>query len=43
VNKKRSFVLPEVYYEEEDRQKQLNKVFTKLKDLEEDKSMVPNT
>jgi hypothetical protein len=43
VNKKRTFVLPEVYYEEEERQRQLNKIFLKLKDLEEDKSMVQNS
>ena len=43
MNKKRTFVLPEIYYEEEERQKQLGKVFNKLKDLEEDKSMMPTT
>ena len=36
-------MLPEIYYEEEERQKQLGKVFNKLKDLEEDKSMMPTT
>lgn len=40
VNKKRTFVLPEAYLEEEERQRSLYKVFAKLKDLEEDKSAV---
>ena len=39
VNKKRVFHIPDLYYEEEDRQRQLAKVFCKLKELEEDKSI----
>jgi hypothetical protein len=39
VNKKRTFVLPEAFLEEEERQRQMAKVFTKLKELEEDKSI----
>jgi hypothetical protein len=39
VNKKRVFHIPETYFEEEDRQRQLLKVFIKLKDFEEDKSV----
>jgi hypothetical protein len=42
-NKKRTFVIPESVYEEEERQRQLLKVFTKLKELEEDKiASTPN-
>lgn len=36
VNKKRTFIIPESYVEEEERQRQLNKIFTKLKEFEED-------
>ena len=39
VNKKRTFHIPESYYEEEERQRQLAKVFCKLRDLEDDKSL----
>jgi hypothetical protein len=42
VNRKRTFTLPECYLEEEDRQRQLFKIFAKLKDLEEDKSVTTN-
>jgi len=37
VNKKRVFNLGETFHDEEERQKQLFKIFGKLKDLEEDK------
>jgi hypothetical protein len=37
VNKKRTFIIPESFVEEEDRQRQLNKVFQKLRDFEEDR------
>ena len=36
VNKKRTFVIPDSFVEEEERQRTINKIFTKLKDLEED-------
>ena len=36
VNKKRTFIIPETYTEEEERQRQLNKIFTKLKEFEDD-------
>ena len=36
MNKKRTFIIPETFVEEEDRQRQLNKVFQKIKDFEED-------
>lgn len=38
VNRKRTFTIPESYYEEEERQRALLKIFAKLKDLEEDRS-----
>jgi hypothetical protein len=42
-NKKRQFVIPESYYEEEERLKQLLKVFNKLKDIEDERiSATPN-
>ena len=37
VNKKRTFAIPDSFYEEEERQKTLLKIFTKLRDLEDDK------
>ena len=40
VNRKRTFHIPETFLEEEERQRNLNKIFTKLKDIEEDKSLV---
>jgi hypothetical protein len=43
VNKKRTFHIPDTFYEEEERQRQLSKVFLKLKDLEEDKAGAANT
>jgi hypothetical protein len=39
VNKKRVFYIPESYYEEEERQRQLLKVFSKLKELEDEKML----
>jgi len=38
VNRKRTFTIPESFYEEEERQRALLKIFAKLKDLEEDRS-----
>lgn len=35
VNKKRTFIIPETFVEEEDRQRTLGKIFNKLKDFEE--------
>ncbi len=37
VNRKRVFTLPERFLDEEERQKQLLKVFAKLKDIEDEK------
>lgn len=39
VNKKRTFQIVETYIEEEQRQKELLKVFNKLRDLEDDKTV----
>jgi len=36
VNKKRTFIIPESHVEEEERQRQLNKIFSKLREFEED-------
>lgn len=43
VNKKRTFTIPESFYEEEERQRNLNKIFMKLKDIEDDKNISTNT
>jgi hypothetical protein len=37
VNKKRVFNLGDIFHDEEERQKQIHKIFSKLKDIEEDK------
>jgi hypothetical protein len=37
VNKKRVFTLGEAFLDEEERQKQLGKIFAKVKELEDDK------
>jgi hypothetical protein len=43
VNKKRTFVIPETHVEEEERQRQLNKIFGKLREFEEDPYTRPQT
>jgi len=42
VNKKRVFTIPESFIEEEERQRQLSKVFAKLRDLEEERGFGTN-
>lgn len=36
VNKKRTFIIPESFVEEEERQRTIGKIFNKLRDFEED-------
>lgn len=40
VNKKRTFHIPESFIEEEERQRNLTKIFAKLKEIEEDKILM---
>jgi hypothetical protein len=42
VNKKRIFTLPESFIEEEERQRQLCKIFAKLRELEEERGFGTN-
>jgi hypothetical protein len=43
VNKKRTFTIPETFYEEEERQRQLDQIFGKIKDIEEDRLLLGST
>jgi Tubulin-tyrosine ligase family len=43
VNKKRTFIIPETFVEEEERQRTISKIFNKLRDFEEGDPHRPST